>query len=201
MKIELPHYQIGSSYGGNQNWFRDPMMKLGGCAAATACDSCINMALHDNKTNLYPFDINNLNKEDYIKFSTKMKPYLKPRMRGIDKLDIYINGLREYLTDVGEVNVDIRGVAGDIEAKKAAWEIRKQIDNGMTIPYLLLKHKNPKFKFLTWHWFVIVGYEEFDSEFYIKIATYGESHWLPFEELWDTGYSEKGGIIILTDKK
>ncbi len=68
MKIELPYFQIENSYGGNQSWFRDLMMKLGGCAAVTACDICINMALYDRKSNLYPYDVTYLNKEDYLKF-------------------------------------------------------------------------------------------------------------------------------------
>lgn len=30
MKKELPYFSIGDSFGGNQDWFRDPMMHLGG---------------------------------------------------------------------------------------------------------------------------------------------------------------------------
>ena len=33
MKRELDHFYIGRSYGGNQDWFRTFMMRLGGCAA------------------------------------------------------------------------------------------------------------------------------------------------------------------------
>ena len=41
MQKELDYFTIEHSYGGNQDWFWDPMMKIGGCAALTACDSCI----------------------------------------------------------------------------------------------------------------------------------------------------------------
>ncbi|CUX66345.1 hypothetical protein BN3590_03148 [Clostridium sp. C105KSO15] len=50
MKKELSYFRVGDSFGGNQDWFRDPMMHLGGCGAAAACDACINTALHDNRT-------------------------------------------------------------------------------------------------------------------------------------------------------
>ncbi len=126
-----------------------------------------------------------------------MKPFLRPRLKGIDKLDLYINGFREYLKDTDEANMQIRGISGTMEVEKAILEIRRQIDNGIAIPYLLLKHKNSNYKFLIWHWFLIVGYEKIDKDFYVKIATYGKFHWLSFQELWATGYDKKGGMIIL----
>ena len=41
MKKELTYFNIEGEYGGNQNWFYDPMMRLGGCAAIATCDLCI----------------------------------------------------------------------------------------------------------------------------------------------------------------
>lgn len=41
MKKELEHYWIETFYGGDQNWFKNPWMKMGGCGAVTACDLCI----------------------------------------------------------------------------------------------------------------------------------------------------------------
>ena len=99
-----------------------------------------------------------------------------------------------------EFDIEIREFSGTMEIEKAVQEIRRQIDNGIVIPYLLLKHKNSNFKFLIWHWFLIVGYEEIDKDFYVKVATYGKFHWLSFQELWATGYNKKGGMIILDDK-
>ena len=197
MKNELPYFTIENSFGGNQSWFRDPMMHLGGCGAAAACDSCINMALHDNKAHLYPYDIQRLDKKDYIKFSKVMKPYLSPRMHGIDTLDIFIDGFYEYLKDVGDEDIRLTGCPGETPVKEAARKIISQIDNGIPIPFLLLQHKNVNFKDLVWHWFMLVGYEEFENEFYVKIATYGEFHWLSFHDLWETGFSRKGGMILI----
>jgi len=197
MKKELPYFNIEDSFGGNQDWFRDLMMKLGGCAAATACDTCIKMALYDNKIHLYPYEIQKLTKDEYIKFAMKMKPYLRPRMKGVNTLKLFIDGVQEYFNHVGEVDLLMEEFNGEMKTEDAAKEISIQIDNGIPIPFLLLKHKNPKFKDFIWHWFLIVGYEEFEKEFYIKVATYGNFHWLSLNELWATGYKEKGGMIIL----
>ncbi len=197
MKKELPYFTIGNSFGGNQSWFRDPMMHLGGCGAAAACDVCINMALHDNKTHLYPYDIQKLDKKDYIKFSKIMKPYLSPRIHGIDTLEIFIEGFHEYLKNVGEQKMQLTGCPGETPVREAAGKIVSQIDNGIAIPFLLLQHKNINFKDLVWHWFMLVGYEEFENEFYVKIATYGEFHWLSFNELWETGFKRKGGMVLI----
>ncbi|HEX3078311.1 MAG TPA: hypothetical protein VHQ24_15740 [Lachnospiraceae bacterium] len=197
MRKELPYYEIGDSFGGNQNWFRDPMMKLGGCAAATACDTCINMSLYSSKTDWYPYDIQTLNREDYIRFSKIMKPYLKPRFQGIDTLKLFIEGFYEYLKGVGESNIHLEEFSGDMPAKQAIIEIKNQIDNGIVIPFLLLKHRNVNLKYFTWHWFLIVGYEEFENEFYVKVSTYGQFHWLSFHELWKTEFKRKGGIILI----
>lgn len=197
MKKELPYFKIEDSFGGNQDWFRDPMMHLGGCGAAAACDVCINTALHDKKAHLYPYDVQNLGKEDYIKFAMKMKPYLRPRMHGIDTLEIFMDGFQKYLSDAGEQEITLTGCHGEVPAKEAAREVITQIDQGIPIPFLLLKHKDGKFKDLVWHWFMLVGYEELEDDFYVKIATYGGTSWLSFHELWNTGYERKGGMVLV----
>ena len=55
MKKELQYFKIEEAWGGSQEWFSDRMMRLGGCAAVTACDSCIFFDLYKG-TDLYPFD-------------------------------------------------------------------------------------------------------------------------------------------------
>ena len=39
--MEIGYYRVGEDYGWDQEKFSDPLMKIGGCAAVTACDSCI----------------------------------------------------------------------------------------------------------------------------------------------------------------
>jgi len=197
MKKELNYFEINDSYGGNQSWFRQPMMNLGGCAAATTCDTCIYLSKYMGMPCLYPYDINHLNKEDYIQFALKMKPYLRPRFGGIRTLDMYLKGASKYFEDLGVQNYELHGFSGNQPLDAAKFAVKKQIDQQLPIPFLLLKHKNVIHKDHTWHWFLVIGYEEAEDQMKIKIATYGMYHWIDFQDLWNTGYQDKGGMIIL----
>ena len=68
MKHELQHFQIGDSYGGNQDWFPTPMMRGGGCGAETACDSSLYFALHRGLSKLAPENAATLTQDDYVRF-------------------------------------------------------------------------------------------------------------------------------------
>lgn len=195
MKKELRYFNIANCFGGNQDWFWDPMMKLGGCAAATACDLSIYLAMYENKKHLCPFDVGLLDKKQYIGFSKIMKPYLRPRREGVNRLELYIDGFGQYLKDRQEYDINLVGFDGNASIEGARETIKRQLDSEMPIPYLLLKHRDPQLKDFVWHWFLLVGYEAFEDTFMVKTATYGEYTWMDFENLWNTGYMEKGGFI------
>ncbi|MGC4019467.1 MAG: hypothetical protein QM793_09780 [Muricomes sp.] len=195
MQKDLDYFTIDGAVGGSQDWFRNVVMKIGGCAAATACDSCIYFALHQGQKHLYPYDVNRLTKEDYIQFAMKMKPYIKPRVSGVKKLSMFIEGFSNYLADVKDRKLTMTGFSGEHTAQEAADLIKKQIDGGFPVPYLMLKHENPRFKDFVWHWFLCFGYEERGKDFLIKVATYGGATTFVLKDLWNTGYEEKGGLI------
>lgn len=188
---------IGRSYGGNQEWFSNFMMRLGGCAAETACDSSVYFAREKGITQAYPYDAQHLTRKEYVEFSKIMEPYLKPRRSGIDRLDIFIDGYGRYLMDRGITQVTMTGLEGYEPVEKARAALIAQIDRGLPVPVLVLKHKNRKFRDYNWHWFLVNGYKTIDeSRTLVKAVTYSEYQWLPFEELWDTGYQRKGGLIL-----
>jgi hypothetical protein len=195
MKLELDYFYIGNAYGGEQAWFSDYWMRLGGCAAVTACDCSIYFSLFRQK-NLYPYDVNHVMREDYIRFSKKMKPYLRPRMSGIDRLDIYIDGFRKYLTDRNEAKLKMKEWEGGNQITDTKIVVKQQINEGFPIPCLILKHVNPDFQDYVWHWLLLTGYEEVGKSFMVKVVTYGSWRWLKLDELWDTGYERKGGLIL-----
>ena len=195
MKKELGYFTIEGEVGGNQDWFRNLVMKMGGCAAATACDSCIYFAIYHEKKHLYPFDAGALTKEEYIQFAMKMKPYIPPRVNGVKKLSMYIEGFQNYLRDAGEKSLSMEAFSGEHTWEEAAAFVRHQMDAGCPVPYLLLKHTDEKFKDFTWHWFLLFGYEETEDDLLVTAATYGEATVLSLKELWNTGMEEKGGMI------
>lgn len=142
MKKELDYFTIEGCYGGNQDWFTNLVMHMGGCAAATACDSCIYFGLQNEKMKpLYPFNIECLTKEDYKAFSQVMKPYLKPRAGGVRKLSWFVEGLGRYIQDVNEakhtdIYIRMEEFCGDHTWQEAAIFIKEQLGSGhsCTVP-------------------------------------------------------------------
>jgi len=194
-KRQLNYFEIDGAFGGSQDWFQNIVMHIGGCAAATACDSCIYFAREFERPGLYPYDPQHLTKAEYIDFSQKMKPYIKPRVKGVHKLEWYIEGMTNYLNDIGE-HIAMEGFSGEHSFEEAGNLVREQIDKGYPIPYLMLHHQNKeKFKDFIWHWFLVVGYEEAGEDLIITAATYGQAPTFSLSELWDTGHKEKGGLI------
>lgn len=200
MERHLDYFEIEGSYGGSQDWFTNIVMHVGGCGAATACDTCIYLALRKGMKGLYPGDAGRLTKQAYKEFSMKMKPYLKPRAGGIDRLETYIEGYARYLADLGNEDgrsLHMEPLDGETDVEEAKAAVRRQIDRGLPVPYLLLYHKDKKqFGDFTWHWFLLTGYEEREGRFYVTAATYGAATRLDFEEMWDTGYEKKGGMVL-----
>lgn len=196
MKRELEHFKIGNSYGGNQDWFRTFMMRLGGCGAETACDSSLYFALHMGVEGIYPFDKENLSKDDYVDFAHMMEKYLWPRLSGINRLDIFVDGYTKYLDDRGVTCIGMDMLDGSETYENAATAVMKQIDSGYPVPILNLNHKEKAFKDYEWHWFLINGYEETDNTLFVKAVTYSGFQWLDFRKLWDTGFANKGGLIL-----
>lgn len=198
---ELKYFTIEKSLGGNQSWFTDKLMYIGGCAAITACDLCLYLSLNYNRKELYPFDPDKLTKSDFLAFGKVMKPYLRPRITGVNTLQIYLDGAHRYFSDHHAKDLRLEGFPGSLSVEAAKNKVRHQIDHNLPIPFLLLRHKNPELRNLVWHWFIVGGYKEYDKQFFVKIITYGNYHWINFEDLWDTGYAQKGGMIILNQLK
>lgn len=197
MKKILDYFSIDGAVGGSQEWFRNVVMYIGGCAAATACDCCIYLALYRGMEHLYPFNVHRLTKQDYIDFSMKMKPYLRPRVNGVNKLWMFTEGFGNYLSDQGEHSLRMEELSGTEDLRGAEIFIRKQIDAGYPVPYLMLRHRKECYKDFVWHWFLCYGYEERNDGLWITVATYGEASVFHLKDLWDTGYEEKGGLIGL----
>lgn len=198
MRRELDYFQIETSYGGNQDWFIDRWMRDGGCGVETACDVSVYFAMYRGISQIYPFRLPPT-RADYVAFSEIMRPYLRPRFTGIDRLDIYIEGFSGYLHDRGIEGIALRPWEGERSYEKTRDVVRQQIDAGMPIPCLTLKHKALSMDFYVWHWYLLTGYEDFDGACAVKAVTYGNWRWLDLCTLWDTGYERRGGLVLLSE--
>lgn len=196
MKKELDYFMVGSSYGGNQDWFRTFMMRIGGCAAETACDSSLYFAIYKEIEGVYPFDCRKLSREDYVEFAHMMEKYLWPRMSGIHKLSTYVEGYSKYLQDRGISRIAMDTLDGNAPYELASKAVRKQIDDGCPVPILILRHRDRDFEDYVWHWFLINGYDDAEDSMMVKAVTYSSYQWVNFRKLWDTGHQNKGGLIL-----
>lgn len=197
MKTELPFFKVGESFGGQQYWMPEFIMRLGGCAAISACDCAIYLRLYKNFQRLSPFDEKNISREDYINFVEEMKPYLHPRWMGVNTLQLYIDGFEKFLRARGEKNLRLSSWFGEYDSESTRLILKYQIDNGYPLPCLMLHHKNPTLKKYEWHWFLLTGYDFSGEDWRVKVVSYGVERWFDFNLFWDTGFSEKGGLIIL----
>lgn len=196
MKKELDYFDVDGKYGWDQNDFKDLWMNKGGCACVTACDSFIYMRKYMGKDKLYPYDIDRITSLDYIDFSNSVKPYLRPRITGIYRLEIYVDGVSEFLEDMDEHSISLSEFSGDNSIDDAKSVVKSHIDKGLLVPMLVLMHKNPKYRDFSWHWFLLTGYDEEEDKFLVKVVSYGSYRWFDLKELWNTGYRRKGGLIL-----
>ena len=197
-KKGLPHFYIGESLGGQQKWYSritDFAMNVGGCAAVSACDCAIYFAKYFGLRGLYPFDLENISREDYLRFGKIMELYLYPRWTGVDKLEIYLDGFGRFLQERG-VDLKLSGWSGENNFDDTRKIICRQIDAGILIPCLNLKHKAAELQKYVWHWFILNGYEVRGENFFVKAVSYGIGRWINFATLWETGYERKGGLIL-----
>lgn len=203
MRKELEHFYIGNSYGGNQDWFRTFMMRIGGCGAETACESSLYFALHKGIEGIYPFDTARLTKEDYVEFAHMMERYLWPRMTGINKLSIYIDGYSKYLKEHKLDSIRMTGFSGSEPYEKAVATLIAQIDAGYPVPMLILNHREPMLKDYVWHWFIINGYDldEEGGAVSVKTVNYSRYSWFDFHTMWESGHDHKGGLVLYDIKK
>ena len=196
---ELPHCYVGDSLGGQQKWYSrvtDCAMNAGGCAAITACDCAIYFAKYFGLRELYPFDLQNVTREDYLRFGKVMEQYLYPRWTGVDKLEIYLDGFERFLKDRDATSLKLSPWSGENNFSDSRQVIAAQIDAGYPLPCLNLHHQAAELQEYVWHWFILNGYEICGEDFFVKAVSYGVGRWFNFATLWDTGYQQKGGLIL-----
>jgi len=143
MKKELDYFDVDGKYGWDQNDFKDLWMNKGGCACVTACDSFIYMRKYMGKDKLYPYDIDRITSLDYIDFSNSVKPYLRPRITGIDRLEIYVDGVSEFLEDMDEHSISLSEFSGDNSIDDAKSVVKTSLPPNSSTPSLRCLVLNP----------------------------------------------------------
>ena len=112
MKKELDYFMIDGEFGGNQDWFTNIVMNVGGCGAATACDSCIYLAKYKGMKELYPFDLEQMDRRNG-EHRGKI-PHRATRQTRANRLQLFIiktvNRQMRRMNLVGDVALEHRRV-------------------------------------------------------------------------------------------
>jgi len=190
---ELAFLTVNGAYGGNQYQFRHPIMNRGGCSTVCGCHAAALLALKDTeRAELYPYKGLEVTQAEFTKFADRMYRYIAPGFRGMSETRLFEKGFEKYATAHG-VEVKFESLQGDASFEEARSMIHRYIDAGISIQYLLLRHTNPLFDEIEWHWFTITGYQGDE----IIYSTWGEKRTADLKLLWETGHQEKGGILAV----
>ncbi len=193
---KIEYFSLEGSQGGNQEWCRDFWMYLGGCAALAACDMSICLWQNHGISDCIPFEEGIRTREDYVQFSTVMKPYIHPRINGVTKLSIFTEGYGKYLKDRG-LESSFSVCPGEESADSAYAMIEDSVGRNLPAACLILRHKDPYFKDLNWHWFSVTGCSREGDRRFIYFHTYGAEEKVDFDNLWNTGFRYRGGLVTI----
>jgi hypothetical protein len=198
MKRELPFLLIDDRYGGDQQRFAHPMMRRGGCSTVCACHAAACLAAKDpDRRALCPFPGLQVSEALFERFAEDMFVYVHPGFRGMPKTSLFEAAFSRYAASRG-APVCFDDLQGDAPYEAAARFVREHIDAGLTIQFLLLKHRHPEFADMEWHWFTLTGYEERnDGGMTVVYADEGRRFTADLARLWDTGQCERGGMLVV----
>lgn len=187
----------GGYYGGDQNWNRTPFLRLAGCSTTTACEASIYLArTREEMRALYPYDRTHITRKDFCDFTEFVYPYLHPGPFGLTSIEKYAQMFASYASSRG-VHLVPATLDGAVPVRSAQDFIRRSIDNGRVLAYLMLRHRDLRFDDFVWHWFTVTGYSADADTFALIAATYGRRHLLDLSAAWDTGYTKRGGLVCL----
>lgn len=171
------------------------MMKLGGCSAVCACEQCIQAAKSFEALRaLYPYDPFHVTKQDFLRFFEVMFKYIHPGIGGLTSIDKFERMFRRY-TEAANVPIIFEKLDGHAELPRAKAFVKRAIDEGAPVMYLMLKHSDPAFDEFEWHWFNLTGYETCGDGMQTAFATWGKKCTFDFVRAWDTGKFFRGGML------
>ena len=193
MKKELPFITVAGHYGGDQYKFPRIRMRGGGCSTVCACHAATLIALSDPERRAFsPLKSLNVTRKDFNAFGVEMFPYVHPGFRGMPETAMFRESFGKYADSVG-CHADYSELQGTASFDEALAFIENAIASDEYVQYLLLRHQDKQFDEIEWHWFTITA---IDGSV-ITFSSFGEKCHADLRELWDTGFDEKGGLIIV----
>ncbi|MEI6101604.1 MAG: hypothetical protein WCP73_07175 [Eubacteriales bacterium] len=199
MKKELDFINIEGFYGGDQNWYRDRFMRMAGCSAVCASEACAYLAGHfPALRKLYPGDPDHIRKEEFVSFMKTVFKYVTPGFMGMSSIKRFKRCFLEYACAAG-ADVRLTLLGGEAHVDEAKSFVKRAMDAGYCVLYLLLTHKDKELDEFTWHWFTLTGYVDIGESMQVDFATWGNKHSFDFDRMWNTGTLSHGGMVVITE--
>ncbi len=198
MYKELDFLHVEGYYGGNQERFLLPMMRMGGCSTVCACHAAALLARKDpSRAALCPLPGLRVTEKEFFPFARKVFRYVHPMHRGMPETRLFEGAFSEYAGSVG-VEVSYRSLQGDAPWEEARDFFLDSIDRGLSVQFLMLHHSDPAFDEYLWHWFTLTGYERREGELSAVLSTLGRRRVVDFRRLWEVGdVDERGGMLVV----
>lgn len=161
------------SYGGNQDWFKDPWAKKAGCASVSAMDIYT----------YYTSDETVHEKQLYLKGMEDMFSLMTPKNMGFPYAYLYARKLHHKLAENNIfVNYKVHRVP---DTDVAIHIVKKAIVSGNPLGLLILKHRRWKLRHDIWHWVTIFGYRYTSQGCLIIFSDCGEKKEIPARILFE----------------
>lgn len=150
----------GKSFGGNQEWFPKYWARKAGCGATSAANIMAYLAqTRADYINLYEHDSNR--KEDFTRHMEVLFDYVKPGPMGVNHVDKYIKGVKEYAMSKGvSLVTNLLSLEKETKDKRTKKELEEFVVRAMEIDspigFLNLSRGEER-RLQDWHWITITS--------------------------------------------
>lgn len=172
-------------YGGDQDWYPYEWQRWAGCASVAGANLA---AFYDGKRK---DEVPTYEKEVYVQKMLEMYQYMTPGIHGFPNPEKYLTRFLRYQLDRGYL------CRGNIFTDWDAWGqassyIIANLKEGHPIALLILRHQAKVIEENTWHWMVIVSYD--DESHMVSVSNHGKIETYEAKEIF---LPEKGNQVWL----
>ncbi len=180
-------------HGFNQEWYSSKVKRIAGCGPTVA-----------SSLTLYLFSSSlNQNKEELKSLQETMWKYVKPTWTGISSIDKFQKMYKKY-TELHHYDVVFKLFYVETSNQKRNVQefisfIKNELDNNHPIAFLNKDHGN-QINLDSWHWTIIVGYEDIDKDLIVDLFDNGQQLSLNLTQ-WFNTTKKGGGCVSVFNKK
>lgn len=180
-------------HGFNQEWYSSKVKRIAGCGPTVA-----------SSLTLYLFYSSlNQTKEELKSLHETMWNYVKPTWTGISSIDKFQKKYKKY-TELHQYDVVFKLFHVETNMHKRNIQqfiafIKNELDEHHPIAFLNKDHGNQK-NLDSWHWTIIVGYEDDNEDLIVDLFDNGQQISLNLTQ-WFTTTKKGGGCVSVYKKK